>query len=120
MKDLPPWKGPARTSPVVGQGAFPVMGQVFVNMNTNSSITGWLLEHGANPNITNHQGRTPLELLCEPHSWRFYSPQEVTNRVALLVKAAARASSLSKEGEAVLREVVGDGKPPGAIPEPKR
>lgn len=112
MKDLPPWNGPGRTPLVVGQ--------VFVDMYTNSSVTGWLIEHGANPNLTNLQGRTPLELLCEPHPWRFYNPREVTNRIALLVEAGARASSLSKEGEAVLRQVVSEGKPPGGISGPKR
>jgi hypothetical protein len=113
MKDPASMSGP-------GAGALParaVQGaQVSVNIYTNSSVTGWLLEHGANPNLTNHQGRTPLELLCEPHTWRFYHPPEVTNRIALLIKAGAKASNLSKDGEAVLRQVVGENSSPGASP----
>jgi ankyrin repeat protein len=112
MKDPASWNGPGASAAIAraGQG-----GQVFVDMYTNSSVTAWLLEHGANPNLTNHQARTPLELLCEPHPWRFYTPQEVTNRVALLVKAGAKATILSKQGEAVLQQVTGEGKPADTI-----
>jgi len=106
QKDPASWTWPAQSKlpPSTGQA------QVYVNTLTNRSVTAWLLDRGANPNLTNRQGRTPLGLLCEPRPWRFYTPRDVTNRIALLVKAGAKASSLSKEGEATLRQVVGDGK----------
>jgi ankyrin repeat protein len=53
-------------------------------------LTGWLLDHGANPNLTNHKGRTPLELL---RTYKWDSPwekSEAAARVALLLKAGAK------------------------------
>ena len=53
-------------------------------------LTGWLLDHGANPNLTNHEGRTPLELL---RTYKWDSPwerSEAAARIALLLKAGAQ------------------------------
>jgi hypothetical protein len=55
----------------------------------NISITGWLLEHGANPNLTNHDGQTPLDLL-RAHKWTNSDDEKSTAaRIALLLKASA-------------------------------
>ena len=56
MKDPVARTGPGQSKPPLpaGQGS-----QVFVDTHTNSSVTAWLLEHGANPNLANSQGRTP-------------------------------------------------------------
>jgi ankyrin repeat protein len=67
-------------------------GQQRVNItSTNISVTGWLLNHGANPNLTNHEGRTPLELVCGQH-WGYWDKKMATNRITLLLKAGAKVS----------------------------
>ncbi|MCX7723208.1 MAG: ankyrin repeat domain-containing protein [Verrucomicrobiae bacterium] len=58
---------------------------------TNISLTAWLLAHGANPNLTNSQGRTPLELVCE-QQWGYWEKESATNRVTLLFNAGTKVS----------------------------
>ena len=70
---------------------------------TNISATGWLLDHGANPNLTNHEGLTPLELVCGQH-WGYWDKKTATNRITLLLKAGAKAS---KPGFGSLNECLG-------------
>jgi len=68
---------------------------------TNSSVTQWLLEHGAQPGLTNGLGQTPLHLLCG-QSWLAYGNPPATNRMALLLKAGARVESADVRGTTCL------------------
>ena len=56
----------------------------------NISLTGWLLEHGANPNLTNHDGQTPLDLLRTNKWTNSNDEKEAAARIALLQKAGAK------------------------------
>jgi ankyrin repeat protein len=58
---------------------------------TNISVTAWLLEHGADPNLTNHSGLTPLELVCA-HRWDYWDKKTGTNRIVLLQGAGTRVT----------------------------
>ncbi len=64
---------------------------VFPHFTTNISITAWLLAHGADPNLTNSEGRTPLELVCE-QQWGYWEKKSATNRVTLLFNAGTKVS----------------------------
>jgi hypothetical protein len=57
---------------------------------TNINLTAWLLEHGANPNLTNHDGHTPLDLLRAQKWADATQEQDAAARIALLQKAAAK------------------------------
>ena len=57
---------------------------------TNISLTGWLLDHGANPNLTNHDGQTPLDLLRTNKWTNSDDEKEAAARIALLLKAGAK------------------------------
>jgi ankyrin repeat protein len=61
------------------------------HVSTNISVTSWLLDHGANPNLTNRDGLTPLELVCD-HHWGYWYKKSATNRVTLLIRAGAKVS----------------------------
>jgi ankyrin repeat protein len=65
--------------------------------STNSSLTAWLLQHGAAPNLTNHLGQTPLHVLIA-QSWLRYDPAEGRNRVAMLLEAGTRVEALDAQG----------------------
>ncbi len=64
---------------------------------TNQSLAIWLLEHKANPNLANQNGQTPLHLLLG-QSWMIYNPQQLTNRLAALLKAGARPDTKDSQG----------------------
>ncbi len=64
---------------------------------TNTSLTTWLLEHHAKPNLVNHEGQTPLHLLCS-QQWIAYNEREATNRVAALLDAGAKADIADSQG----------------------
>jgi ankyrin repeat protein len=83
----------------------PAAGQMILPMSDKRiSITAWLLEHGADPNLTNHEGRTPLELLCDyPWGARF-DDSDVLDRMVCLIKAGAKASNLTEKGRDLLRQ----------------
>ncbi|MDB6027223.1 MAG: hypothetical protein JWM68_3446 [Verrucomicrobiales bacterium] len=66
-------------------------------VSTNSSITQWMLEHGADPNATNLAGQTPLDLLCQ-QAWIPYGP-EGTNRIISLLNAGAKVSLAAVTGK---------------------
>jgi ankyrin repeat protein len=58
---------------------------------TNTSLTAWLLQHGAQPNLTNRAGQTPLHVLCG-QQWLYYSDTRATNRIASLLQAGAQVT----------------------------
>jgi ankyrin repeat protein len=64
---------------------------------TNESLSVWLIEHHANPNLTNQLGQTPLHFLLE-QNWLVYNSHQVSNRVAALLKAGARLDIKDAKG----------------------
>lgn len=64
---------------------------------TNTSVTAWLLKHHAKPDLANHEGQTPLNLLCA-QQWIAYQQSEATNRVALLLNAGAKVNAPDSHG----------------------
>ena len=56
---------------------------------TNSSVITWLAEHGANFNLTNLTGQTPLAYLCQQPSIE-YNDLTVTNKIAALLQGGAK------------------------------
>ena len=64
---------------------------------TNQSLVLWLLERHANPNLANQQGQTPLLLILE-QPWMAYNSQQVSNRIAALLKAGARVDAKDSQG----------------------
>ena len=68
----------------------PVQQQARMVTMTNISVTAWLLEHGANPNLANHAGQTPLQLL-QTHKWtNLWDERDAAARIPLLLKAGAK------------------------------
>jgi ankyrin repeat protein len=81
------------------------MSQVAIPMlDKKISITAWLLERGADPNLTNHEGHTPLELLCDYPWGSRYDDSAVLDRMVRLIKAGAKASNLTETGRDLLRQ----------------
>lgn len=68
-----------------------------VNTWTNTSLTTWLIGHGANVNLTNRAGQTPLHVLCS-QNWIGWSGNPVTNRIAWLLRAGARMDMSDAKG----------------------
>jgi ankyrin repeat protein len=54
---------------------------------TNISLTAWLLEHGANPNLTNHDGQTPLDVL-RAHKWATSDEEKAAAARIILLEIA--------------------------------
>jgi ankyrin repeat protein len=96
-----------RAEPVQPEIASQQMQQAVRVSFTNISVTAWLLDHGANPNLTNQAGWTPLDVLCN-HRWGYWDVKTATNRIALLIKAGAKAKNLDDTGRALLRKVTGE------------
>ena len=85
---------------------------------TNTSLTSWLLEKGANPNLTNILGQTPLLVLCN-QSWlatldRNGATSATSNRLARLLDAGSRPDLGDREGVTPL-EVAARDLPPGIL-----
>ncbi len=72
---------------------------------TNSSLTLWLLEHGANSNATNRAGETPLHLLCS-QPWAGWNPRDATKRVQWLLRAGARPDIPDRDGNTPLHRAL--------------
>ncbi len=72
---------------------------------TNTSVTTWLLEHHARPDLTNHVGQTPLCLLCA-QEWLSWQQSDATNRVASLLNAGARVDVSDKDGITPLQAAI--------------
>ena len=68
---------------------------------TNTSLTVWLLGHGANPNLTNNQGQTPLHALCG-QAWLAYTDGGFTNRVFSLLQSGAQLETPDAKGLSAL------------------
>jgi ankyrin repeat protein len=68
---------------------------------TNRSVTTWLLEQGAKPNLTNHLGQTPLYALLQ-QSWLQFDQGAATNRIRALLQAGARLDIPDLQGATAL------------------
>ncbi|MEY2410060.1 MAG: hypothetical protein QOF48_2730 [Verrucomicrobiota bacterium] len=103
--DMAPYETDAWKAQLQSTNARPAgQQQVRIDGQTNSSVTAWLLQHGANPNLTNHDGRTALELAC-CKTWGYWDRKTATNRIVLLVKAGATATVLNDEGKKLLEQI---------------
>ena len=64
---------------------------------TNTSLSAWLIEKGARPDLTNNAGQTPLHILCG-QPWANYDSPGVSNRLALLFRADPRLDRTDAKG----------------------
>jgi ankyrin repeat protein len=71
---------------------------------TNTSMTAWLLDHGADPDLTNRLGQTPLHVLCQqPWLRQTNGTESATNRLTLLLKAGVRVAARDANGMTCLQ-----------------
>jgi ankyrin repeat protein len=83
---------PVDTVQIIQPGYMPAQqAKIALDPTTNISLTAWLLDHGANPNLTNRDGQTPVDLL-RAHKWANADEEkDAATRIALLLKPGVQA-----------------------------
>ena len=78
---------------------------------TNTSLTSWLVEHGAKINATNHAGQTPLHVFCGAQWMTWYDFNQSSNRLTSLLDAGALPNLADTNGVTPL-QLAGTNAPP--------